>query len=260
MSTTVATASFPGAAVATGARAGTPVVHDATGFELPGGQNVLIRWNIDIAFAAMGIAVIHGLAQALSYAGIDVMGWFPGLKNYYQGLTIHGVLNAIVLTFAFTNGFLSLATARGLGRPLNSGLLHAAVWTLVGGLALASWAMVTGRASVLYTSYAPLQAHWAYYLGLVLMVVSTWITSANLFVTLAAWRKDNPGKRIPLLAFVSIASYAMWDLASIGIAIEFVAFLLPWSFGLTDGVAPLLTRSLFWFSGHPIVDVWLLPA
>lgn len=259
MSTTVATADALGATVPVAARAGTPVVHDVTGFSLPASQNAIIRWNVYIAFAAMGIAVIHGLAQALSYAGIDILGWFPGLKTYYQGLTIHGVFNAIVLTFAFTNGFLSLTTARGLGRPVNGPLLYAAFGSLVLGLALASWAMFTGRASVLYTSYAPLQAHWAYYLGLVFMVVSTWITSANLFVTLHAWRKENPGKRIPLLAFVSVATYAMWDLASIGIAIEFVAFLLPWAFGLTNGVDPLLTRSLFWFSGHPIVYFWLLP-
>ncbi|HEX6938181.1 MAG TPA: cbb3-type cytochrome c oxidase subunit I [Longimicrobiales bacterium] len=248
------------ATVAMASGAGTPVVHDPTGFSLPASQKALIRWNIYIAFAAMGIAVIHGLAQALSYAGIDVLGWFPGLKSYYQGLTIHGVFNGIVLTFAFSNGFLSLAAARALGRRLHGGLLHASLWTLVAGLALACWAMYTGRASVLYTSYAPLQAHWTYYLGLVLMVVSTWLTSANLFAMLAAWRRENPGRRIPLLAFVSTVTYVMWDLASLGIAFEYLVYLLPWSLGWRDGVDPLLTRSLFWYTGHPIVYFWLLPA
>src|SRR5690606_39290861 len=111
------------------------------------------------------------------------------------------------------------------------------------GLTLASWSMLPCRESMRYTSSAPLPARCAYYLGLVFMVMSTWITSANLFVTLHAWRKEIPGKRIPLLAFVSVATYAMWDLASIGIAIEFVAFLLPWAFGPTNGLDPLLTRS-----------------
>ncbi len=246
--------------VAAAPGSGTPVVHDPNAFSLPRSQKAVIRWNIYIAFGAMGIAVVHGLAQALSYAGMDVLSWFPGLKNYYQGLTIHGVFNAIVLTFGFSNGFLALAAARGLGRKLNGALLHAALWSLAAGLALACWAMFTGRASVLYTSYAPLQAHWTYYLGLVLMVVSTWLTSVNLFVTLAAWRREHRGERIPLLAFVAIATYAMWDLASLGIAVEFVVFLLPWSLGWTPGVDPLLTRTLFWFTGHPIVYFWLLPA
>jgi len=35
---------------------------------------------------------------------------------------------------------------------------------------------------------------------------------------------------------------------------------IPWSLGLTAGTDPLLTRTLFWFTGHPIVYFWLLPA
>lgn len=237
-----------------------PVVADPEEFTLPGSQKALIRWHIYIGFAAMGIAVIHGFAQALSYAGYDILGWFPGLKNYYQGLTIHGVFNAIVLTFAFANGFLSLTMARGLGRRLNGGLLHAGFWTLIAGVALASYAMFTGKASVLYTFYAPLQAHWTYYLGLALLVVSTWITSINLFLMLKAWRRENPGKRIPLLAFVTVTTYIMWDIASVGLAVGVVGLLLPWSLGLLPGSDPLLSRTLFWFSGHPIVYFWLLPA
>jgi len=241
-------------------RAGTPVVHDPDSFDLPADQKAVIRWNIYIAFGAMAIAVIHGFAQSFSYAGYNILTWFPGLKNYYQGLTIHGVYNAIVLTFAFSNGFLALTAARGLGRKLHGGLLHATLWVLVAGFLLASYAMFAGKASVLYTFYAPLQGHPTYYLGLALMVVSTWMTGANLFITQAGWRRDNPGARIPLMAFISVATYAMWILASLGIATSVLVFLLPWSLGWIDGVDPMVTRSLFWFSGHPIVYFWLLPA
>src|SRR5690625_1512731 len=229
-------------------------------FDLPESQKALIRWHLYLGFSALAFGVVHGLAQALSYAGIDILGWFPGLKTYYQGLTIHGVFNALVLTFAFANGFLSLTTARGLRRPLHGGLLHAQFWVLVAGIVLVSYAMFTGQASVLYTFYPPLQAHWSYYLGLALLVVSSWVTSINLFVTLRAWRRENPGQRIPLLTFVSIATYIMWDLASIGIAVEVVGLLLPWSLGMMQGSDPLVSRTLFWLSGHPIVYFWLLPA
>jgi cytochrome c oxidase subunit 1 len=238
----------------------TSVVHDPSGFSLPKDQRAAIRWFVYIGFGAMGVAVIHGFAQALNYAGVNILTWFPGLQSYYQGLTVHGVLNAIVLTFAFTNGFLGLTTARALGRPLLGLPLKAALWTLVLGVALAGWAMFSGRASVLYTFYPPLQAHWTYYLGLALLVVSTWIMSANLFVTLSRWRRDHPGERIPLLAFISVATFAMWDLASLGIAVEVVGFLLPWSLGWIGGADPLLSRTLFWYSGHAIVYFWLLPA
>jgi cytochrome c oxidase subunit 1 len=238
----------------------TPVVFDPTGFRFPDNQRRALQWAMFIAIVAMFAGVAHGLAQALSYAGINILQYFPGLRSYYQGLTVHGVAQALVLTFAFSNGFLPLVTARALNRPLNTPLLHATFWSMAVGFGLAVYAMSTNRASVLYTSYAPLQAHWTYYLGLTLVVVSTWLASANMFVTLRAWRRDNPGARIPLLAYIAVLSYAMWDLASLGIAVLFLGFLLPWSIGWLDKVDPLFNRVLFWFSGHAIVYAWLLPA
>jgi len=52
----------------------------------------------------------------------------------------------------------------------------------------------------------------------------------------------------------------MWVLASMGIVVEVVVFLIPWSAGWIQGVDPQLARTLFWFTGHPIVYFWLLPA
>jgi len=86
------------------------------------------------AIAAMFAGVAHGLAQALSYAGINILQYFPGLRSYYQGLTVHGVAQALILTFAFSNGFLPMVTARALGRPLNTPLLHATFWAMAGDL------------------------------------------------------------------------------------------------------------------------------
>jgi cytochrome c oxidase subunit 1 len=52
----------------------------------------------------------------------------------------------------------------------------------------------------------------------------------------------------------------MWQIASLGIAAEMLVLLIPWSLGLTQGTDPLIARTLFWFTGHPIVYFWLLPA
>ncbi|MDX1395537.1 MAG: cbb3-type cytochrome c oxidase subunit I [Gemmatimonadota bacterium] len=236
------------------------IVADPTGYEMDAGRRRDIRWTIYIGYFALFAGVSHGFAQALSYAGIDILRFFPFLRGYYQGLTAHGVANALFFTFAFSNGFLPLLTARALGRQLNSALLKASLWTLVAANILVIYAVTTNRASVLYTSYAPLQAHWTYYLGLVLLVVSSYIAAAHLFVLLAGWKKEKTGERIPLLAFISIATYAMWILASLGVAISFIGFLLPWSLGILERTDPLLNRTLFWFTGHAIVYVWLLPA
>lgn len=235
-------------------------VQDPTGYDVPLDQRRIISWTIYIGYAALVAGVFHGLAQSLAYAKIDILQFFPELKGYYQGLTAHGVANVLTFTFAFSNGFLPLMVSRGLSQRLNSGLLWASFGALLVGNLLTIYAVGSNQASVLYTSYSPLQAHWTYYVGLALVVVSTWIAAANMFLTLRAWRRTHRGERIPLLAFISLASYAMWVLASIPIAVLFLGFLLPWTFGWLAGTDALYNRTLFWFTGHAIVYAWLLPA
>ncbi|MEX1287534.1 MAG: cbb3-type cytochrome c oxidase subunit I [Acidimicrobiia bacterium] len=217
-------------------------------------------WQIYLSFVGLALGGAIGTLQAFDRAGHDFYE-SVGLNSYYQGLSIHGVALAIVFTFTFSNGWLQYATMRGFNRPLGqTWLVKASFWLSAVGIALATFALLADEATVLYTMYAPLQASWMYYLGAALLVVGTWAVLANQLVTLRAWRKDNPGERIPLISYASIATYLMWGLASIGIAVEVLVFLLPWSLGLIDGVDPLLTRTLFWFTGHPIVYFWLLPA
>jgi len=239
---------------------GASVVHDPTGYQIPPSQRRVLAWTIYVGYAALAAGVAHGLAQALSYAGINILQYFPFLKSYYQGLTAHGVANALIMTFAFSNGFLPLLTARALSRPMKSGLVWGSFVLLLAGNVLTAYAVVTNQASVLYTSYAPLQAHWTYYTGLVLVVLSTYVAAVSMWIALKGWRREHPGARIPLLAFICVVSYTMWCLASVGIAVSFIGFLIPWSVGWLEFVDPLLNRTLFWFTGHAIVYAWLLPA
>jgi len=238
----------------------TATVFDPAGYDLPETQKRGLRWTVYIGYIALTAGIFHGLANALSYANINILPYFPGLRGYYQGLTAHGVANVLIFTFAFTNGFLPLMTSRAVSRPLVTGLVYAAFGLLLAGNLLVIYAVVTNRASVLYTSYAPLQAHWTYYLGLVLVVVSTWVALLNMLITNRRWRNDHPEGRTPLLAFISIVSYVMWFLASLPIATSFLGFLLPWSLGIAKETDPLLVRTLFWFTGHAVVYAWLLPA
>ena len=120
----------------------TSIVLDPNGYDLPVGQRRVLRWTVYIGYAALIAGVFHGLANALSYAGISMLGWFPGLHTYYQGLTAHGVANVLIFTFSFSNAFLPLMTARALARPLNGALLWGSFVTLVLGNVLAIYAVV----------------------------------------------------------------------------------------------------------------------
>ena len=216
--------------------------------------------HLYLGLAMLAVGGIMGLMQALNRVEVDITSQLQ-LDSYYQGLTIHGVALVLVFTFAFANSLLIIATSKGFGRPLvGTPLVQTAFFSMLLGSLMAAWAMFANEASVLFTFYAPLQAHVVFYLGIVLVVVSTWLISASQVLTLRAWRVDHPTERIPLQAYTSIITYLLWDIASLFVAVEVLVFLVPWSVGLIDEVDPQFTRTLFWASGHAIVYVWLLPA
>lgn len=219
----------------------------------------LILAYIFIALAHLAVGILLGFMQGMQHAGIDLYK-YTFLAHYYQGLSMHGVYNALVFTTFFIAGFLHFAMAHSLKKPMQSPALSwVTFWLMTAGLLMVDWALLTNRASVLYTSYAPLQAHPAYYIGLVLVVVGTLLLLLNSLLTYFAWRKENPGEKTPLPAFGALATLIMWGMASTGIAVQFIFLLIPWSMGLTDGIDPLISRTLFWFTGHPLVYFWLLP-
>ena len=102
------------------------------------------------------------MLQGLEHAGINLYPFLqPVIKTYYQGLTLHGVLNALVWTTFFTCGFLAYATLQVFDRPLRYPSMHwIALAVMVIGLLMSAVAMLTNKATVLYTFYAPMMAVW----------------------------------------------------------------------------------------------------
>jgi cytochrome c oxidase subunit 1 len=125
-----------------------------------------------IALVALFVGVVTGLLQALSHAGINLYPQLtPVVASYYQGLTVHGVMNALVWTTFFICGFLQFIATRAMERPLASrGLAWATYGLMAGGLVLAAVPLLGNAATVMFTFYPPLQAHWAFYVGLTLVV------------------------------------------------------------------------------------------
>ena len=220
----------------------------------------LAFWFLIVAFAALAVGGLIGLFQALEHAGVNLYP-LPIFGQYYKALTLHGVLNALTWTTFFISGFLMITVARSLERPMFSmALSWVAFFVMFVGVGLAGWAMLSGNASVLYTFYVPMQAHALHYIGLTLVIVGTWIHSANQFITWHRWRKDHPGEKTPLATVAALTTWTVWDIATIGVATEMLVMVIPWSLGLIENTNPLLARTLFWYFGHPLVYFWLLPA
>lgn len=233
-----------------------------SGRELDAWEKKFVGRHIFVAIAALMVGSMMGPLQSFQFAGLDLYPYLePVIQSYYQGLTLHGVLNALVWTTFFIVGFTTLTTIKGLNRPLAKPIVNVVgFWTMVAGLLITAVPILTNSATVLYTFYPPLKASWAFYLGLTLVVVGSWISGWGFFLTLAAWRKDNRGVRSPFIALGGIINAAMWQIATLGVAVEILTMLLPWSLGLIDNTDPTLARTYFWFTGHPLVYFWLLPA
>lgn len=224
------------------------------------------RWivgaHIGTAMGALLLGVLLGPFQIFRRA--PMLGWeipIPFFSYYYQALTAHGVLNALVFTTFFIMGISYFVVQRSLERPLKSTMAAwGAFWMMFLGLLMATYAIITGKASVLYTFYPPMVAHWTFYLGLTLVIVGTWVGFANVFLTYLGWREDNPGENAPLATFAILANFVMWFTATLGVATEVLTIMLPLSLGWIDTSDPQMARILFWFFGHPLVYFWLIPA
>lgn len=222
-------------------------------------EDRLVRWHLLVAFFALALGGLFGPLQALNRMGVNL---YPAIGiNYYQGLTLHGVLVALVWTTFFISGFLVFVTVRALKKPLASlATGRLAFRVMLAGTVYTGYTIITNRASVLYTFYPPLRAHPGFYIGLTLVVVGTWILSALLFLTYRSWRKENPGVPAPFMALAAVITFILWDIATVGVSAEMLFLLIPWSLGLMPAIDSLLARTLFWYFGHPLVYFWLLPA
>ncbi|MGG1554324.1 b(o/a)3-type cytochrome-c oxidase subunit 1 [Paenibacillus ferrarius] len=213
-----------------------------------------------VAFAALLIGGIAGLLQTMVKSGSIKL---PYGMGYYELLTAHGVLMAIVFTTFFIIGFIYSGVSHTLGGKLlpvvsRAGWLGFALMTA--GTALGVAMVLTGKASVLYTFYAPMKASPYFYIGLALLVVGSWVSGWGLFYQLKFWKKTHTGKISPLFAFMGVITFLMWQIATLGVAAEVLIQLIPWSFGWVETINVMLSRTLFWYFGHPLVYFWLMPA
>ncbi|MFT8321189.1 MAG: b(o/a)3-type cytochrome-c oxidase subunit 1 [Bacillus sp. (in: firmicutes)] len=218
----------------------------------------LIKAHLVVAYFALAIGGFAGLLQVLVKTGKVIL---PYNISYYQVLTIHGVLLALIFTTFFIFGFMLAAVSRTAGTFSFYNRLIAWIGyiCMVIGTIMAASMVLLNKATVLYTFYAPLQAHWIFYVGLAFIIFGSWMDGVAIILRYTRWKKVNTGLS-PLLTFMAVVNSIMWIIASLGVAGTIVFQLIPWSLGWQPTVNIAISRTLFWYFGHPLVYFWLLTA
>jgi cytochrome c oxidase subunit 1 len=219
----------------------------------------LSLYHFWVAFALFLPAVFLGAWQMFNRSPLA-----PPLEDantYYASVTLHGTVMAYVVTTFFAMGFGYAVTATSLSRPIRG---VGAAWVcfaicLIGTL-MAAAAILAGQSSVLYTFYPPLLASGWYYSGAFLLIGGSMIWVVLMVINMTAWKRDNPGKPVPLAMFATTATAFLWAWAASGVLVELAGILLPRSFGWTTKLDIGLARTLFSVTLHAIVYFWLMPA
>jgi cytochrome c oxidase subunit I len=232
---------------------------DEERFTLDETHRTVVLLLIVIPMLLLVLGIYHGFLQVLYRAGVIQSNAFLGLE-YYQGLTLHGVINALVFTTFFEVAFGYVIVAYYLRCRFDARVTWLAFGLMLGGTLMAAWAMLTGSASVLYTFYPPLRAHPLFYIGAALLVVGSWIPFFQWIPAYIHWRRTHRGQKTPIGVVGMLSTFTVWLIATLPLAYEVIVLLIPWSLGWTAGVDVVLARTLFWFFGHPLVYFWLLPA
>ncbi|GGF27174.1 cytochrome c oxidase subunit I [Halobacillus andaensis] len=211
-----------------------------------------------VSFVSLLIGGVLGLLQGLERAGLLQL---PPWLNYYQVLTAHGILLLLVFSTTFTIGYQYANLSHSFGGLLPK--VRKLAWIgfalMIVGTIMVAVMIVLNEASVLYTFYPPLAAHPLFYVGLVFLVLGIWACCFGVFINHRHWKKINPGQPVPLLAFFAMGVFVLWFFASLGVTIE-VLTLIPWSMGLVETTNVMVGRTLFWWFGHSLVNIWYLVA
>ena len=218
------------------------------------------------AVASIVALVLGGISAVLilltRWQAVHLMGdvWF------YRVLTVHGMSMLIFFILFFEMAILFYA---------GNALLNARVpavrtaWAsfvlMVVGAVMVQWAMWTGRADVLFTSYVPLQAHPIFYLGVIVFAVGCLMTVGIFFASLVyAKREKTYEGSVPLVTYGAMTAAIIAVITLLhGAAIYIPTFL--WSLDLMH-VDAQVYRMVWWGLGHSsqqinvaaMVSVWYL--
>src|SRR5512146_761485 len=200
-------------------------------------------------------AVVFLLIGGLLALGVVLTRWpavhWLAADTFYQVLTAHGIDMLIFWIIFFEIAVLYFCSSTLLRcRLATPRIAWLAFALMLIGAVTTNVAIFKGDSSVMMTSYVPMMAEPAFYLGLILFAVGALIGCFVFFGTLVIAKRDKTYTgSVPLVTFgaITAAIIAVFTIAS-GAIILIPTFLL--SIGVIDRVDPLMYRTIWWAFGH----------
>ncbi len=200
-------------------------------------------------------AVVFLLIGGILAIGVGLTRWpevhLLGAQDFYTALTGHGINVLIFWIIFFEIAVLYFASSAVLRCRLATPKLGWVAFALMLiGAIMNNYAVFMLNSAVMMTSYAPMPAHWSFYLGLILFAVGALIGCFIFLGTLVIAKKEKTYEgSLPLVTFGALTAciIAVFTIAS-GALILVPTFF--WQLGLVSHIDAGVYRLIWWAFGH----------
>lgn len=200
-------------------------------------------------------AVVFLLVGGFFGLGVGLTRWpevhLLAADDFYLVLTAHGINVLIYWIIFFEIAVLYFASSVLLGSRLATPRMAWLGFALmIIGAVTNNIAVFQGQSSVMMTSYVPMSAEPAFYLGLILFAVGALIGCFVFFGTLVVAKAEKSYEgSVPLVTFGAVvaAIIAVFTIASGAIILIPTLF---WKLGYISQIDPAMYRLIWWAFGH----------
>jgi len=208
----------------------------------------LIKANAVAAIVFLAVGGIFGLLVALTrWPAVHLL----SSDMFYLVLTAHGLDVLLVWIIFFEMAVLYFCSAVLLNcRLATPRIAWLGFALMLGGAILTNVTVLQGEASVMFTSYVPMQAPPNFYLGLILFAVGALLGCFVFLGTLVIAKEEKTYEgSIPLVSFGALTAciIAVFTLAS-GAVILIPTWL--WSLGYISHIDTVMYKLIWWAMGH----------
>ena len=219
-----------------------------TGLKFYSSAENLIKVNAVTAVVFLIVGGIYGLLVGLTrWPAVHLLpaDWF------YLVLTAHGLNVLIFWLLFFEIALLYFCSAVLLGSRLATPrIAWGAFGLMLIGALMNNYIVLSGQATVMMTSYTPMEAHPLFYLSLILFAVGALIGCFVFFATLVVAKEEKTYEgSVSLVTFGAITAAIIAVFTIVSGAIILVPTLL-WSVGLIAEIDSLMYRLIWWGFGH----------